>query len=216
MTAAGHMTVGLPLTEARVLCVFVHGRGQSPEEMERHVLSRLSETGAAFVLPRSPGGSWYDARAVDPLTDTTRRQLAAALDVLGDVIASARQAMRRGTPMLLAGFSQGACLSLEYAMASGPWPGALACLTGCRVGVAASTRPRSGLNGLAAYLSGSDADPWIPLAAWADAAAELGRAKAKLRADLFPGRPHEVSQTEIGVREAALRSLARDTQASPW
>ena len=214
--ADGSLVRGVAIGDAAVVCVFVHGRGQSPEAMEQHVLSRLGETGAAIVLPRALGGSWYDARAVDPLTDRTRSQLARSLAQLGDVMANARQSARPGTPMLLAGFSQGACLALEFAMANGPWSGALVCLTGCRVGVVSDARPRANLSGLAAYLSSADADPWIPLSDWAEAAAELGAAKARLRADLFPGRPHEVCDTEIGVLEVALRSLGNDPRASPW
>ena len=59
-------------TGARAVCVLVHGRGQSPEEMQSHVLARLNAPAVAFVLPRAPGGAWYAAKAVEPLTADTR------------------------------------------------------------------------------------------------------------------------------------------------
>ena len=71
--------------QARAICVFVHGRGQSPEEMQSHVLARLDAPDVAFVLPRAESGSWYDARAIDPLTAGTRTALQAALDCAAEL-----------------------------------------------------------------------------------------------------------------------------------
>lgn len=193
----------LEASGARAVCVFVHGRGQSPEEMQSHVLARLEARQVAFVLPRAPGGAWYAAKAVDPLNADTRAALAAALDHLAADVAAARAAYP-GLPLVLAGFSQGACLSLEYAFAGWPAPQALVALTGCRVGVPGDDRPRDLAALLPVYLTGSDNDPWIPVTAFAEAALELGQARAGLRTDLFPDRGHEVSDAEIAMLQRVL------------
>ena len=133
MTGAAGLRLGATGSGVRALCVLVHGRGQSPEEMESHILARLNAPGVAFALPRAPNGAWYDARAVDPLTDGTRLQLNKALDLLQGEIAALRQD-HAGVPLLLAGFSQGACLSIEYVCRGKAAPEALVALTGCRVG----------------------------------------------------------------------------------
>ncbi|WP_423209004.1 phospholipase [Paracoccus yeei] len=192
---------------ARALCVLVHGRGQSPEEMQSHMLARLDAPGVAFLLPRAPGASWYTARAVDPLTPDTRAALADGLAGLRALIRDARAAAP-GLPLLLAGFSQGACLSLEYAFAGQDAPDALAALTGCRVGGGGDARPERLAPGLPVYLTGSDADPWIPVEAFAEAALALGRSRAALRSDLFPGRAHEVSGAEIAMLATMLGDMA--------
>jgi phospholipase/carboxylesterase len=57
------------------------------------------------------------------------------------------------------------------------------------------------------YLSGADADPWIPVVAFSQAAGDLTKARARLRVDSFPGREHEVSDTEIGILSSMLRAL---------
>ncbi|CAN0589864.1 unnamed protein product, partial [Ectocarpus sp. 12 AP-2014] len=106
--------LNLPGVNPRAVCVLVHGRGQSPEEMQSHILARLDAPDVAFVLPRAAEGAWYAARAVDPLTDSTRTALGAALDQLDADMTMARDA-HPDLPLLLAGFSQGACLSIEYA-----------------------------------------------------------------------------------------------------
>ena len=202
----GPLRLGPRPQDAKAVCVFVHGRGQSPEEMQSHVLARLAAPAVGFVLPRAPSGAWYEARAVDPLTAVARAQLAAAVDHLAAAVAAARAGFA-GLPLLLAGFSQGACLAIEYVCAGLPPPDALVALTGCRVGVASDGRAETMARGLPAYLSGADADPWIPVSAFADATVSLGRQGARLRADLFPGRGHEVSDPEIAMLDAILGDL---------
>ena len=205
--ASAPLRLGAEPARARALCVLVHGRTQTPEDMEAAIVGRLSVQDVAFTLPRSEGRSWYDARAVDPLTDGTERQLLAALDQLArDIEALRREAP--DLPLLLAGFSQGACLSLEYLLRRGPWKGALAALTGCRVGRPGEVLGPPPLGGLPVYLSGGDRDPWIPATAFGEAAGALGQAGARLRAEVFPGRPHEVSAPEIATLDTILANLA--------
>ena len=199
-----------PRSAAR-LCVFVHGRAQTPEEMGEHVIARLPAGDTHFVLPRSPREAWYDARAVDPASDATLAQLEEALDSIDAAIAAAAADGAPADRPVLAGFSQGACLVLEYAMRRDRALGALVALTGCRVGPPTDTSPRRRLDGLPVYLSGSDADPWIPASAAFAAAADLAVCGARLRAESFPGRAHEVSDAEID----AFAEILAQTGATP-
>lgn len=201
------LSLGVAPDRAKVLCLFVHGRNQSPEEMDAAVIRRLSAPDLAFALPRAEGKTWYSARAIDPLTDATRAELAQSLAGLTDCLAGLR-ARAPGRPVVLAGFSQGACLSLECAFAGTASPDAVAAFTGCRVGAAGDDRQSRLGKGLPVYLSGGSADPWIPLAAFADAVTELGQAGARLRCDVFPGRPHAVSDAEIAMLDGILSDLA--------
>lgn len=199
---------GVAPDRAKVLCIFVHGRNQSPEEMEAAVIRRLSAPDVAFALPRANSKTWYNARAIDPLTDTTRAELGQSLTDLATAITDLR-AKSPGTPLVLAGFSQGACLSLEHAFTGQATPDAVAAFTGCRVGVTADDRPSHLCAGLPVYLSAGSADPWIPVQAFADTAAELGHSAANLRCDVFPGRPHEVSAPEIALLDCLLADLSQ-------
>jgi phospholipase/carboxylesterase len=175
--------------------------------MEEAVIRRLSATDVAWHLPRAVGKSWYAARAIDPLTDATRGELALSLDGLARAVEAARQEAE-GCPLVLAGFSQGACLSLEHAFTGKAAPEAVVAFTGCRVGVAGDERPAALPRDLPVYLSAGDADPWIPVAAFADTVSALGQGGACLRADVFPGRAHEVSAAEIAMLDCVLNDLA--------
>jgi phospholipase/carboxylesterase len=190
MNGAAGLRLGATGAGVRALCVLVHGRGQSPHDMESHIVERLGGGDVAFLLPRAPRSAWYDARAVDPISAVTGEQLAEALDHLGTAIASLRTEFP-GRPLVLAGFSQGACLSIEYVCRGDAPPDALVALTGCRVGTVQCDRPRHAPRELPVYLSGSDGDPWIPLDAMLEAARDLGQQGLRLRADIFPGRAHE-------------------------
>lgn len=200
-----HLHLGAGLSQARAVCVFVHGRNQSPEEMQEAVIRHLQTPDVAHVLPRAGDRCWYNALAVAPLTDTTRGELGHSLADLGALVASLR-VEAPGTPLLMAGFSQGACLVLEHAFAGGAAQG-VAALTGCRVGADDDTRPAALADGLPVYLTGGQDDPWIPLPAFARAAVELGIGGAKLRTDIFPSRLHEVSMAEIAMLDAILADL---------
>ena len=199
-----------PDLQVGALCVLLHGRGQSPQDfsgLAEGVAGGLAGRGVAFALPAAPGGSWYDARAADALTDVARAQLAASLDAVGTVIDSLG-AEWPGRPLVLAGFSKGACVALELAFAGMSRPDAVVAFTGCRVGQAGDARPSTPLGWMPVILTGADAGPWIPLAAFVEAVADLGRAGARLRAELFSGRCHEVSRPEAMLLADLLTDLA--------
>jgi phospholipase/carboxylesterase len=203
------LLLGVPPGEALVHCVFIHGRTQTPEDMQEQVISRLKTKDVAFVLPRARDKTWYSARATEALTDETRQQLDHSIAYIRSLVAGLDDARHQSKPLVLAGFSQGACLALEYAMRHGPWNGAMVNLTGCRVGTANCDRPFADLDRLPVFLTGSDKDPWIPVASMASAAETLARARARLRCDVLPDRAHEVSDSEIATFDSMLMDMAR-------
>lgn len=201
--------LGVAPEEAQIHCIFIHGRTQSPEDMQQQVIGRLNVSDVAFVLPRAAGNSWYGARATERLTPSTREELDRSLDYVRS-IAEDLSRRRHATPLVIGGFSQGACLALEYAMKYGPWRGAMANLTGCRVGTAECDRPFADLDRMPVYLTGSDKDPWIPVEAFSSAVENLARARACLRCEVLPDRAHEVSSHEITSLESLLATTESD------
>lgn len=197
---------GADLVRAKAICVFVHGRGQTPEDMVDQVIRHLPQD-VAYLLPRAANGLWYTARAIDPLTDATRAELASSIAQVRRVIGMAQAAS--SAPVALAGFSRGACVSLELAFAGVASLAALVAFTGCRVGDAEDIRPLALPRGMPVYLTGGDDDPWIPVSAFAQAAMDLARNGAALRADIFPEREHEVSPPERAMLASILDDLAR-------
>ena len=55
---------GAELVAADVVCIVVHGRGQTQADMLDAIVSRLALPRVSFALPKSAGDAWYDARAL--------------------------------------------------------------------------------------------------------------------------------------------------------
>lgn len=193
--------------DAKVLCIVVHGRSQTQDDMMASIVTRLDVPGARYILPKSDGVGWYAARAIDPLTDECRGELKTAIAQITALIAQTK-AQSPGRPILLCGFSQGACLSMEVLMHEPVTYDAAVLLTACRVGAETDNLPLAQLNGLPIYASCGDNDPWIPADAYHRMLGELTRAGARISTDMFPGRPHEITDTEINVVAGMLQALA--------
>lgn len=204
------VTSGADPATARAVAVVLHGRGQTPDYMLDAVVSRLNTPGLHCVLPAAPGEGWYDAKAVEALSADTETQLIAALDLVAGAEAAARAACP-GKPLILIGFSQGACLVIEHLMRRGQ-ADAAAMLTGCRVGAATDDLPRAGLSGLPVYCTNGDADPWIPTWAFQKAVADFITAGARVRSDVLPGRAHEIAAPEIAALDALCAAIADGTR----
>jgi predicted esterase len=204
------LMAGVPAEKARVLCVVVHGRHGAPEAMMHELVRHLTAPQVHYVLPRAAGNSWYDARGYDALTEKTRDQIGAGLaQIAGDIAAAQRAGAPTGR-VVVGGFSQGACMTLELAMRSGPWPGAAFCLTGFRVGAIGDERPCCSLADMPVYLSNGARDPFITLPEFAETVRELGDAGARVRSDLFPRQAHVMSPPEVATVDAMLRAVAED------
>lgn len=195
---------------AKAICIVVHGRGQSQQDMLDMIVSRVAVPDVRFALPKSAGPGWYDARAIDQLTADTVIQMQDGIQHITGLI-TAERAAAPDAPVLLCGFSQGACLSVEVLMRQPQIADAVCLFTACRIGADTDDLPVATLAGLHIYASCGDNDPWIPATAHHRMIADLTRAGARIRTDMFPGRPHDVTDTEIAALSTMLRALADGT-----
>ncbi|MBL1421714.1 MAG: dienelactone hydrolase family protein [Alphaproteobacteria bacterium] len=204
-----HSTIvtGADAENAKVICIFVHGRTQSPADMMQQVITHLDAADTRFILPKSAGDAWYNARAVDPLTVEARSELGASLDIVAEVIGLATQ-QSPNAKLVLAGFSQGSCLLAEYILLNGKWDGAACLFTGCRVGVEADNLPASDLTDMPIYISCGDKDPWIPAASYNDLGLTFIECGVRLKTEVFPGRDHSVTASECAALNGMLNNLA--------
>ena len=83
---------GATSDDAKAICIVLHGRNQTQHDMMQMIVGRLAVRGVRYALPKTDGVGWYDARAIDPLSDETVAQVADGLSRISDLIASARKA----------------------------------------------------------------------------------------------------------------------------
>jgi predicted esterase len=180
---------------ARLTVVAVHGRGASAADILS--LARELRVGdIAFVAPEAAGRTWYPYSFLAPAADN-EPYLSSALGLLDRIVGDLQSAI--GTERIaLLGFSQGACLSLEYAARHAQRFAAIVGLSGGLIGPPGTPREYAGsLAGTPVFLGCSDVDPHIPLERVHETADVLSRLGASVDERIYPQMGHLVNEDEI-------------------
>jgi len=200
------LTAGEDLGAARAAVVMVHGRGATAGSILT-LAPRLDIPGVAFLAPQAAGGTWYPGRFLDPV-EANEPWLSSALGAVGDVVARVEGAGIAAEATALLGFSQGACLVLEFVARNARRYGGVAGLSGGLIGPDGRARPPTGsLAGTPVFLGCADPDPHIPAQRVRDAADELRRLGGEVTVRLYPGGEHAVNSDEVETVAGMLGNL---------
>ena len=188
--------------------ILLHGRDRTREE-KVVLASSFRLEGIRWLAPAADTGSWYPGRFFDPV-EVNEPYVSEAVALIDQVIEDASEEGRLGPgEIFLVGFSQGACLALEYALHRPGRCGALVVFTGGIFGPPQQPRhfPPGILSGLRVLLTGSDADDWIPEESTRQTASVLTELGAEVTLRIYPGRPHIVSPEELEEARGFIRKL---------
>lgn len=200
---------GVPLKSASYALILVHGRGGTAEGMLPIARAAGASDGAVVAL-RAADGSWYPNRFLAPASQN-EPWLSSALALLGNTVQSVQSAGVPTERILIAGFSQGACLSLEYAARNPARYGGVAALAGGLIGDDSNRREYAGsMAGTPVLLSCGDADEHIPEARVQHAAEVFTALGAAVDLRIYPGLGHSI----IGDQLDALRDMLDTVRAS--
>lgn len=187
---------GAPLAGARAAAVMLHGRGASAESI-LSLADAFAADGVAYVAPQAPGGSWYPFSFLSPFEQNEpqlTRALATIDGVVRDLIASGLTRDR----IVLTGFSQGACLALEYAARNAARFGGVIAFSGGLIGPPGTPRDyRGALDGSPVFIGCSDVDSHIPLARVQESAAVMRRLGGDVTEKIYAGMAHTINDDEI-------------------
>ena len=199
---------GVARNEAKAALVLVHGRGGSAEDILT-LAEAIDSEGLIVIAPRAAGHTWYPQSFLAPVAANEPGR-SSGLAVLQSIVTDLEQAGIPPQRVTLAGFSQGACLTLEFIARHPRRYGAVAGLTGGLIGPPGSLDGYEGsLKGTPVFLGSGDPDPHVPWSRVEETAAVLGELGAKVQLERYPGRAHTVSRQEI----LQLGSLVRETLA---
>src|SRR5205807_4018035 len=200
------LTAGEDLGDARAVGILIHGRGASAGSI-LSLAPRLECPGLAFLAPQAARGTWYPRRFLDPV-ESNEPWLSSALGAVGRVVGMAEEAGVPAESTLLLGFSQGACLTLEFLARNARRYGGVAGLSGGLIGPDGLARPTNGsLEGTPVFLGCADPDPHIPAQRVWDAAGELRRLGGEVTVRLYPCGEHAVNDDEIDVVAGLLGAI---------
>ena len=198
---------GAPLPGAHAAMLMVHGRGATAESILT-LTDLLDVPGFAFLAPQAAGHTWYPNRFLEPLP-ANEPWLSSALALLEDTLARIAAAGVPPERTMLLGFSQGACLALEFAARHARRYGGAAGLSGGLIGPDKTPRDYPGsLDGTPVFLGCSDIDPHIPAPRVGHTAEVLTRLGAAVTTRIYPGMGHTINDDELDAVRQMMRGIA--------
>jgi len=199
---------GQPRGLAERAGILLHGRSRTKQEM-LDLATGLEIGGTRWIAPYADNGLWYPGRFMEPL-ESNEPFLTRSVERCHRLVQNASEDDRLGPRQIsIVGFSQGACVAVEYALRHPGCCGAIVAFSGCLMGPPGTVWRAAGdasLSGLHVFITGSDMDEWIPEERTREAARVLADLGADVDMRIYPSRPHIVSNLELGEARAFLRT----------
>ena len=197
---------GAPLERARAAMVMVHGRGASAEDILT-LAPELDRPDFAYLAPQAAGSAWYPYSFLAPIPQN-EPGISSGMQALRDLLERVEAAGIPPERTVLLGFSQGACLALEFAARHARRYGGVAALSGGLIGPDGTPRDYAGsLEGTPVFLGCSDVDPHIPAERVRLSARVVGGLGAEVEMRLYPGMGHTVNEDEIRAVQGMMDAL---------
>jgi phospholipase/carboxylesterase len=190
------LTVGEALEKARAAMIMIHGRGASAEDI-LELVGELKQPGFAFLAPQARGYTWYPNSFLAPVA-SNEPGLSSGLAVIASILDRLTRAGIPAERTMLLGFSQGACLTLEFAARNARRYGGVVGLSGGLIGPDGTPRDYAGsLEGTPVFLGCSDVDPHVPKERVEESAEVLRRLGGDVTTRLYPRMDHTVNRDEL-------------------
>jgi predicted esterase len=197
---------GADLTDAKAAVILLHGRGATAEGI-LSLAGTIGVDGVAYLAPQAAGSQWYPRRFVEPV-EQNEPWLSSALALVARQQERLAEAGIDPSKVVVGGFSQGACLAVEYVGRNPRRYGGAFAFSGGLIGdeLEAGRYPE-GLAGTPIFMGCSDRDAHIPEERVHASASILEARGADLYVRIYPGMPHTVNDDEVEAVRAMLQSL---------
>lgn len=199
---------GAPLEQANAAMVMLHGRGASAQD----ILTLARELGGvkdfAFLAPQAANSTWYPYRFLEPM-ERNEPFLSSALLMVERVVEKITDAKIQPERIMLLGFSQGACLALEYSARHAQKYGGIAGLSGGLIGPDDTSREYAGaFQQTPVFLGCSDIDFHIPKERVIETAEIFNMMGAEVTMRLYPNMDHTVNLDELEFVRGMVEQVA--------
>ncbi|HSL31147.1 MAG TPA: dienelactone hydrolase family protein [Anaerolineales bacterium] len=202
---------GEPISRARAAMLMVHGRGARAEDI-LSLAHEFDQPGFAYLAPQAAGNTWYPNRFLVPLEDN-EPWLSSALGFVRNVLGEITNAGIPYERIILLGFSQGACLALEFAARNARRYGGVVGLSGALIGPDDTPREYPGsLLATPVFLGCSDVDFHVSKERVDETAEVLRRLGADVTERLYPNMDHTINQDEIDFVRGMMQQLLSGPQ----
>lgn len=182
--------------EANRALILVHGRGGSAEDMLA-LAENFEVEDFTLVAPKASHNTWYPFSFMAP-TDQNEPWLSSAIKVLEEVVEELNKHGFAHEQIYFAGFSQGACLTLEFVTQHAKHWGGVAAFTGGLIGEELNTEQYKGnFEGTPIFIGTSDPDPHVPVSRVNETVKILQKMNAEVTLKVYPGMAHTINMDEI-------------------
>ncbi len=189
-------TAGKPLAGAEKALIMIHGRGASARDI-LSLAAHLQVQDYALLAPQANGNTWYPQSFIAPVAEN-QPWLTESLQLVQETVNKATEAGIKKENIYFLGFSQGACLTLEYITRNADKYGGAVAFTGGLIGDKIYTENYKGdFKGTPIYIGSSDPDFHVPVSRVQESATILKSMGAEITATIYPGMGHTITQEEI-------------------
>jgi predicted esterase len=193
---------------ARLVVVCVHGRGATAADI-LSVADELQLPDVAYVAPEAARHTWYPYSFLAPMEDN-QPGLSSALGVLASIV-DGLQEHGAADRIAMLGFSQGACLTLEFAARHARRYAAIVAFSGGLIGPPGTPREYAGsMDGTPVFIGCSDIDPHIPIERVRESGVVFRDLGAQVDERIYPRMGHTINEDEI----EALRTILTAASAA--
>lgn len=197
---------GAALEEADSAIIALHGRGADAADIV-NLAGEVAPPGVVILAPNAEGQTWYPYRFIEPI-ERNEPWLSSALDLVGRIVGRLAESGIPAERVALLGFSQGACLALEYAARHPQRYGAVVAFSGGLIGPPGTVFNYPGsLDGTPVFLGCSDVDAHIPVNRVEESAQAMSDLGAAVDLRIYPGLGHTVNGDEIQAARTLLAPL---------
>jgi phospholipase/carboxylesterase len=187
---------GKPLDQAKKVAIMIHGRGATAESI-LSLSDHLNLDEFALIAPQAPGNTWYPYSFMAP-DQSNQPSFSESLNTIDEILRDLTKKGFTSEKIYFIGFSQGACLSLEYASQHAQKFGAVIAFTGGLIGEKFNPSKYSGdFKNTPVFIGSSHRDVHVPLSRIEESAAQIQKMGAHMKTMIFQDTQHTIRQEEV-------------------
>ncbi|HIY77055.1 MAG TPA: dienelactone hydrolase family protein [Candidatus Sphingobacterium stercorigallinarum] len=191
-----HMIQSGNLERPMKALILIHGRGGSADDIIG-LSEYLAVDDYLLIGPQADENTWYPHSFLAPQQDN-QPFLDRSLQRIADAVALAKSKGVEETSIYFLGFSQGACLALEYTARNAQRYGGIVAFTGGLIGQSLSLENYNGdFDGTPIFIGSSDPDFHVPVERVQDSTVQLRKMGALVTERIYPEMGHRISKEEI-------------------
>lgn len=186
------------INDPKKALIMIHGRGGSAQDI-MGLAEYLKVNDYLLLGPEAEQNTWYPHSFIAPII-SNQPNLDIALELIGEAVQIANEKGIENENIYFLGFSQGACLTLEYTSRNAKKYGGIVAFTGGLIGEKLHPDHYTGnFDGTKVFIGTSDPDFHVPVERVQESSKLMRELGAQVEEKIYPNMAHTISQDEIKI-----------------